>query len=62
MSEYKEHVRQGSYNFTVLSPFGQNEELSQANIRIGLLEKRLENINKEVRVVLSPWILFFWFW
>lgn len=26
----------------------QNEELSQANIRIGLLEKRLENINKEV--------------
>ena len=34
--------------------FGQNEELSQANIRIGLLEKRLENINKEVRVVLFP--------
>ncbi|KAJ7336604.1 Dynactin subunit 1 [Desmophyllum pertusum] len=25
----------------------KNEELSQANIRIGLLEKRLENINKE---------------
>ena len=54
MSEYYEHVSQGCYNFTVLSPFGQNEELSQANIRIGLLEKRLENINKEVRVVLFP--------
>ena len=33
-----------------LPSFCQNEELSQANIRIGLLEKRLENINKEVRV------------
>ena len=62
MCEYYKHVSQGSYNFTVLPPFGQNEELSQANIRIGLLEKRLENINKEVRVVLFPWILFFWFW
>ena len=28
----------------------KNDEISQASIRIGLLEKRLENVSKEVSV------------
>ena len=31
-----------------VSQFSQSEEVSQANIRVGLLEKRLDNSSKEV--------------